>query len=292
MQPQYDAAGAHAWDMKHLVRTIVTSQTYKQSSAPRPELEARDPGNRLLARQMPLRVDAEVVHDVALQVSGLLVEKFGGRSVRPYQPDGYLAALNYPRRSYSADRGDDLYRRAHLHALAADVSPSVAGGVRCAVARGVRARAGALRHAAAVARPAERSDLRRGRPRVRGGRAATGWHDLERASSTGRLSRALGRPPDAEELRTLSTLHARQPGAVSRRIPARRGKLIRTGEYPVPADIAPVSTGGDDDGDAGRAEPARADYEELTALVGQPFRRMRQAEGLHYDARSATTRCS
>ena len=113
--------------MKHLVRTIVTSQTYKQSSAPRPDLDARDPGNRLLARQMPLRVDAEVVHDVALQVSGLLVEKFGGRSVRPYQPDGYLAALNYPRRSYSADRGEDLYRRAiYTHWQRTFLHPSLA----------------------------------------------------------------------------------------------------------------------------------------------------------------------
>src|SRR6185436_4262515 len=84
MAPQAAVDGAHAWDMKHLVRTIVTSDTYKQSSAPRPELETRDPANRLLARQVPLRVDAEVVHDVALQVSGLLVEKLGGPSVRPY----------------------------------------------------------------------------------------------------------------------------------------------------------------------------------------------------------------
>jgi hypothetical protein len=57
-------------------------------------------------------VDAEVVHDVALQISGLLVNKFGGPPVRPYQPDGYLAALNFPKRDWSASRGDDLYRRA------------------------------------------------------------------------------------------------------------------------------------------------------------------------------------
>jgi hypothetical protein len=127
MAPQYDAAGTHAWDMKHLVRTIVTSDTYKQSSAPRPDLEVRDPANRLLARQVPLRVDAEVVHDVALQVSGLLAERFGGPSVRPYQPDGYLAALNYPRRSYSADRGDDLYRRAlYIHWQRTFLHPSLA----------------------------------------------------------------------------------------------------------------------------------------------------------------------
>jgi hypothetical protein len=99
------------WDMKHLVRTIVTSAVYKQSSAPRPELLERDPDNRLLARQNRYRVDAEEVRDIELAVSGLLVEKFGGPSVKPYQPDGYLATLNFPKREYAASRGDDLYRR-------------------------------------------------------------------------------------------------------------------------------------------------------------------------------------
>jgi hypothetical protein len=99
------------WDMKKLVRTIVTSYTYRQSSMSTPQLEERDPENRLLARQNRYRVDAEVVHDAALSISGLLMEKFGGPSVRPYQPDGYLAALNFPKRDYSASRGEDLYRR-------------------------------------------------------------------------------------------------------------------------------------------------------------------------------------
>jgi hypothetical protein len=76
-----------------------------------PQADERDPDNRLLARQSRFRVDAEVVRDIALSVSGLLVEKFGGPSVRPYQPDGYLAAMNFPKREYSASRGDDLYRR-------------------------------------------------------------------------------------------------------------------------------------------------------------------------------------
>lgn len=111
MQPRWNARGAHAWDVKHLVRTIVTSHTYRQSSQPRPELEERDPENRLLARQNRFRVEAEIVRDLALAVSGLLVERFGGPSVRPYQPDGYLAALNFPKREYSASRGADLYRR-------------------------------------------------------------------------------------------------------------------------------------------------------------------------------------
>ncbi len=99
------------WDMKHMIRLIVTSHTYRQSSLPDPELEERDPDNRLLARQSRFRVDAENVRDIALAVSGLLVEQFGGPSVKPYQPDGYLAALNFPKREYSASRGDDLYRR-------------------------------------------------------------------------------------------------------------------------------------------------------------------------------------
>jgi hypothetical protein len=112
MQPAWQATGTHPWDIRHAIRTIVTSRAYRQSSLGTPELNERDPDNRLLARQSRFRVDAEVVHDIALDVSGLLVEKFGGPSVRPYQPDGYLAALNFPKREWAASRGEDLYRRA------------------------------------------------------------------------------------------------------------------------------------------------------------------------------------
>jgi Protein of unknown function (DUF1553)/Protein of unknown function (DUF1549)/Planctomycete cytochrome C len=111
VKPEYQAEGAHAWDLRHLMRTIVTSQTYRQSSLSTPQLDERDPDNRLLARQSRFRVDAEVVRDIALSVSGLLVEKFGGPSAKPYEPDGYLATLNFPKREYSASRGEDLYRR-------------------------------------------------------------------------------------------------------------------------------------------------------------------------------------
>src|SRR5690348_17097758 len=99
------------WDVRHLIRTIVLSQTYRQSSLGTPQLDEKDPDNRLLARQSRYRVDAEVVRDIALSVSGLLVEHFGGPSVKPYQPDGYLATLNFPKREYAASSGDDLYRR-------------------------------------------------------------------------------------------------------------------------------------------------------------------------------------
>lgn len=106
MQP----ASGTPWDTRALIRTIVLSHTYRQSSLSNAASE-RDPDNRLLSRQSRSRVDAETVKDIALQASGLLVEKFGGPSVRPYQPEGYLAALNYPKRDYSASRGEDLYRR-------------------------------------------------------------------------------------------------------------------------------------------------------------------------------------
>jgi hypothetical protein len=76
-----------------------------------PEQRARDPYNRLLARQSRWRLDAEMVRDNALAVSGLLARDIGGPSVKPYQPEGYWVHLNFPKRRWSADRGGDIYRR-------------------------------------------------------------------------------------------------------------------------------------------------------------------------------------
>jgi hypothetical protein len=112
MHPEWNAQGAHDWDVRHVVRLIVTSHTYRQSSLSNAQLDERDPDNRLVARQNRYRVPAEIVHDIALSISGLLVEEFGGPSVRPVEPEGYLAAMNFPKREASASRGNDLYRRA------------------------------------------------------------------------------------------------------------------------------------------------------------------------------------
>ncbi len=104
----------HDWDVKHIIRLIVTSHTYRQSSNPQSTIrnpQSDDPDNRLLARQNRFRVEAETVRDIALSVSGLLVEKFGGASIKPVQPERYLGTLNFPVRDYSADRGESLYRR-------------------------------------------------------------------------------------------------------------------------------------------------------------------------------------
>ena len=99
------------WNVKRLIRSIVLSQAYRRSSMPTPEHLDRDPDNRLYARQSRFRVEAESVRDIALAASGLLTERLGGPSIRPPQPDGYLAALNYPIRDYSATKGPDQYRR-------------------------------------------------------------------------------------------------------------------------------------------------------------------------------------
>jgi hypothetical protein len=99
------------WDIKHMVRLLVNTRTYRQASLVTPELGKLDPGNRLFARQARFRLPAEVVRDNALAVSGLLVRHIGGKSARPYQPAGYYAHLNFPKRTYHADTGLDQYRR-------------------------------------------------------------------------------------------------------------------------------------------------------------------------------------
>ncbi|HVW84002.1 MAG TPA: DUF1553 domain-containing protein, partial [Bryobacteraceae bacterium] len=98
------------WDMKALQKTIVMSATYRQSSKASPELIQRDPENRLLARGPRFRLPAEAVRDQALAVSGLLVEKIGGPSVKPYQPAGLWKELSGGE-DYKQDKGEGLYRR-------------------------------------------------------------------------------------------------------------------------------------------------------------------------------------
>jgi len=98
------------WDVKGLVKTIVMSATYRQSSQVKPELLERDPENRLLARGPRLRLPAEAIRDQALAVSGLLVEQIGGPSVKPYQPPGLWEELSFGD-TYRPDTGEKLYRR-------------------------------------------------------------------------------------------------------------------------------------------------------------------------------------
>lgn len=100
------------WDLQHMVRLIVTSEAYRQSSNLRPELKDADPANRLLASQNPRRLEAEFVRDNALSIAGLLnLDDIGGPSVKPYQPAGYYEALQFPNRDYVADTDARQWRR-------------------------------------------------------------------------------------------------------------------------------------------------------------------------------------
>lgn len=94
------------WNVKHMLKLIVMSRTYRQSSRASETLLESDPYNHLFARQSRYRLPAEAVRDNALAISGLLVREIGGASVRPYQPEGYYRHLNFPKRSYQhhADR--------------------------------------------------------------------------------------------------------------------------------------------------------------------------------------------
>jgi hypothetical protein len=98
------------WSQKAILREIVSSATYRQSSSVSPSLRERDPDNRLLARGARYRIEAEMVRDVALAAAGLLSPKLGGPSVYPPQPDG-VWNVPYSQMKWETSRGEDLYRR-------------------------------------------------------------------------------------------------------------------------------------------------------------------------------------
>jgi len=105
---------AKKWDLKALWKEMVMSATYRQSSAVTPNLLARDPANRLMARGPRFRLPAEVIRDQAMAAGGFLAEKIGGPSVHPYQPKGVwdeTAGLNGNLRNYKNDTGAGLHRR-------------------------------------------------------------------------------------------------------------------------------------------------------------------------------------
>jgi len=99
------------WNVKEMVRLMVTSRTYRLTSVATPEMLARDPENRELTRQSRYRLDGEFIRDFSLATSQLLIRKVGGPSVKPYQPDGYWENLNFPPRSWDVSAGEAQYRR-------------------------------------------------------------------------------------------------------------------------------------------------------------------------------------
>ena len=102
---------SNGWDVKKTLRLIVSSAAYRQSSAASEAIRRKDPYNRLVSHQSNHRLDAEMIRDGALYYGGLLVEKIGGASVKPYQPEGYYRHLNFPKRKYKHHADQRQWRR-------------------------------------------------------------------------------------------------------------------------------------------------------------------------------------
>ena len=171
------------WDVRAMQRLIVTSATYRQSSAITPALLEKDPENRLLARGPRVRLPAEMIRDTALSASGLLNDRIGGPSVLPYQPTGLWEEMafgdGFSAQAYEQSHGADLYRRGMYTLLEAHGAARVAGDVRRARSREVHGPAGDDEHAAAGPGAAERSDVRRGRARAGAAHDARGRQGRE-----------------------------------------------------------------------------------------------------------------
>ncbi len=99
------------WNIKHMLRLIAQSRTYRQDSSASSAMRARDPDNQLLSRQSRFRLPAEMIRDTLLESGGLLNYEIGGPSVKPYQPDGYYRHLNFPKRTYKPHEDQRQWRR-------------------------------------------------------------------------------------------------------------------------------------------------------------------------------------
>lgn len=99
------------WSVKRMMRRLVNSHAYRQTSDTSQRMLDNDPYNQFYARQARYRLPAEFVRDNALSISGILTERVGGASVKPHQPAGYYRHLNFPKRVYVPDQGEDQYRR-------------------------------------------------------------------------------------------------------------------------------------------------------------------------------------
>jgi hypothetical protein len=227
----------HGWDVKAMVKLIVTSGAYRQSSQPRQELKEIDPYNRLLARQSRFRLDAEMVRDNALSVSGLLVNKVGGRSVFPYQPPGYWFALNFPTREWQNDTGDNLYRRGlYTHWQRSFLHPSLLAfdaptREECTVDR---SRSNVPQQALALLNDPTYVEAARvfAERIVREGGGST---DARLAWA---MQHALDRPPTPEDAKLLGGLLEKHGKTYGSGADAAK-KLIGTGARAVPTDINP-----------------------------------------------------
>ncbi|MGV3660495.1 MAG: PSD1 and planctomycete cytochrome C domain-containing protein [Prosthecobacter sp.] len=224
------------WDMKHMIRAIVNSDTYKQVSTSTKELTAADPYNRECARQSAFRLDAELVRDNALAVAGLLVPKIGGPSVKPYQPAKYWENLNFPTREWENDSGESLYRRGlytwwqrtflHPSLLAFD-APS---REECTAERN---RSNIPQQALVLMNDPTYVEA----ARSFAARILTECQGDDARRVTWAFQQALQRAPSAEEAKTLTSLFTKHRAEYQKE-PGDAETLLKTGAAPVPAGVS------------------------------------------------------
>ncbi len=216
-----------------MLRLMVMSATYQQDAKIRPELRDMDPNNRLLARQNPRRLDAEFVRDNALFISGLLDPEVGGPSVYPHQPGGLLRQPAVSRPRLFGKHGHGPVSARDLHALAADVPTSDAGEFRCARARRMHGGPPGVHHAAAGSHAVERSDVCRGRARVRGKILTAPKIKDDAARVNLAIETALLRPAKAAEQESLLKFLGEQRSYYTAN-PGDAKKLLQAGQRPPP----------------------------------------------------------
>lgn len=223
------------WDLQHMVRLIVNSDTYKQVSTSTKELTAADPYNREYARQSAFRLDAELVRDNALAISGLLVPKIGGPSVKPYQPAKYWENLNFPTREWQNDSGESLYRRgiytwwqrSFLHpSLVAFDAPS---REECTAERN---RSNIPQQALVLLNDPTYVEA----ARSLAARILTEFNGDTLTRITWAMQQVLQRQPSAEEMKTLSALFDKQLADYQKDSAAAEA-LLKTGAAPVAAGL-------------------------------------------------------
>jgi hypothetical protein len=230
------------WNVKALLKSLVLSATYRQSSAVSVELVARDPENRLLARGPRVRLPAELIRDQSLAVAGLLAPRIGGPSVYPYQPDklyeGIVVDAPYPGTKWLQSQGEGLYRRSlytfwkrtvpHPAMIAFDAPDREFCTVR-------RSRTNTPLQALTLWNEPGYLEAARqlGTKMLREG----GTDDAARVMTAFR--RATGRKPTTAETRVLTTALKRLRGDFVAH-PEDAAKLLKVGASPVDSGIAPA----------------------------------------------------
>jgi hypothetical protein len=227
------------WDLQHMIRLMVTSATYRQDAAIRPEMAERDPDNRYLTHFQRKRLSAEQIRDSALLIAGLLVERTGGPSVKPYQPPGLweeVAMIQSNTRVFQRGTGEDLWRRSiYTYWKRAAPPPSMLTfdaptRESCVVRRGT------------TNTPLQALALWNDEQMIEASRVLAAHTLIERSDDRERLSRlhqrCTGHVPDERTLgklrATLDAFKARYAAS-----PEDAARLLTIGDAPVPQELNP-----------------------------------------------------